>query len=370
MARSLISSSIVRRSLLSTVALVAALPVAGHAQADRAGLDTIKAGKFDFGKMWTFEYPPLDYLADTYDFHPDTEWFERARLSALRIPGCSASFVSAEGLIVTNHHCVTGELQHNSTPEKNLLVDGYVAKTRADELPGGPRSRVYVTTGFTDVTDRLESEELTNLLNQYLTEMARIAQEYGANFDKFIGDAIVLYFGDPETKGVKEDASDCVRMAIAMQRRMKELQSEWRDAGLEKPFEIRIGINTGYCTVGNFGNEDRMDYTIIGGEVNLTARLEYEAEVGGILLANATYQLVKDWVMAEEAEVIEVKGFPRPITTYAVKGIYDELEKDGQVIRHDQDGLNLTIEHDKLGLEGRARAVEALEKALRHLKEL
>jgi len=224
--------------------------------------------------------------------------------------------------------------------------------------------------GFTDVTDRLESEELTNLLNQYLTEMARIAQEYGANFDKFIGDAIVLYFGDPETKGVKEDASDCVRMAIAMQRRMKELQSEWRDAGLEKPFEIRIGINTGYCTVGNFGNEDRMDYTIIGGEVNLTARLEYEAEVGGILLANATYQLVKDWVMAEEAEVIEVKGFPRPITTYAVKGIYDELEKDGQVIRHDQDGLNLTIEHDKLGLEGRARAVEALEKALRHLKEL
>ncbi len=66
--------------------------------------------------------------------------------------GCSASFVSGEGLIITNHHCVTGELQHNSTPDKNLLVDGYVATTRADELPGGPGSRVYVTTGFTDVT--------------------------------------------------------------------------------------------------------------------------------------------------------------------------------------------------------------------------
>ncbi len=107
-----------------------------------------------------------------------------------------------------------------------------------------------------------------------LTEMSKIALEYGATIDKYIGDAILAFFGDPESKGVKEDATACVEMAIAMQRRMRELQSQWLDSGLGKPFQLRIGINTGYCTVGNFGSEDRMDYTIIGNEVNLASRLE------------------------------------------------------------------------------------------------
>jgi class 3 adenylate cyclase len=222
--------------------------------------------------------------------------------------------------------------------------------------------------GFTEVTDQLEPEELTALLNQYLTEMARIAHDYGAHFDKFIGDAIVLYFGDPETRGVKADASDCVRMAIAMQRRMKELRTEWRNAGLEKPFEVRIGINTGYCTVGNFGNEDHMDYTIIGGEVNLAARLEAESEAGGIMLANETYSLVKDWVMAEQAQTITVKGFPRPIKTFRVRGIYDDLAAEGRIIHHQRKGLSLIIDGDQLGREGRESVVEILTKALEDLK--
>src|SRR5262249_42326257 len=112
---------------------------------------------------------------------------------------------------------------------------------------------------FTETTDALESEELTALLNHYLTEMSKIALAHGATIDKYIGDAILAFFGDPETRGVQEDAMACVDMAIAMQRRMRELQAEWSDAGLQKPFELRIGINTGYCTVGNFGSEDRMD---------------------------------------------------------------------------------------------------------------
>ena len=107
---------------------------------------------------------------------------------------------------------------------------------------------------------------------------------------------------------MKEDAIACVDMAIAMQRRMRELQSEWRDAGLEKPFQLRIGINTGYCTVGNFGSEDRMDYTIIGGEVNLASRLQSHAEPGGILLSHETYSLVKDKVVAEEQDADRGQG--------------------------------------------------------------
>jgi class 3 adenylate cyclase len=145
--------------------------------------------------------------------------------------------------------------------------------------------------------------------------MSRIALDFGATIDKYVGDSIMAFFGDPESKGVKEDARACVNMAIAMQRRMRELQSEWLDMGLERPFELRIGINTGFCTVGNFGSADRMDYTIIGNEVNLAARLESLAEVGGILMAHETHALVKDTVMAEEGGTLSVKGFAKPVRT-------------------------------------------------------
>ena len=223
---------------------------------------------------------------------------------------------------------------------------------------------------FTEITDQLESEELTALLNQYLTEMSKIALEYGATIDKFIGDAMVLYFGDPETKGVKKDAAACVQMAIAMQRRLKNLQVEWREQGLiDRPFETRIGINTGYCTVGNFGSEDRMDYTIIGSEVNLAARLEANADAGGILLTYGTYSLVNDWLLAEEQEAIAMKGFAKPIGTYRVTGIYDELAAEGRVIHRDQTGLSLTIERDKLSREDKAKAIQTLKEVQARLEE-
>src|SRR5260221_7045313 len=138
---------------------------------------------------------------------------------------------------------------------------------------------------FTETTDSLESEELTNLLNQYLTEMSKIAVSHGATIDKYVGDAIMGFFGDPASRGSKEDAIACIKMSSAMQRRMRELQLKWLDLGSEKPFQLRIGVNTGFCTVGNFGSEDRMDYTIIGNEVNLAARLQSHAELGGILVA-------------------------------------------------------------------------------------
>ena len=126
----------------------------------------------------------------------------------------------------------------------------------------------------------MESEDLTQLLNHYLTEMSKIALDHGATIDKYVGDAILMFFGDPETRGVKEDALACVQMALTMQKRMSELAEIWRDIGIETPLRCRIGIHTDYCTVGNFGSEDRMDYTIIGGAVNLASRLEQEAPPG------------------------------------------------------------------------------------------
>jgi class 3 adenylate cyclase len=98
--------------------------------------------------------------------------------------------------------------------------------------------------GFTETADKMESEELTQLLNQYLTEMSKLATEYGATIDKYVGDAIVMFFGDPESQGVKEDALACVTMALAMQRRMSELAAVWQNAGIETPLRCRIGVHT------------------------------------------------------------------------------------------------------------------------------
>ena len=217
---------------------------------------------------------------------------------------------------------------------------------------------------FTATTDDLESEELTSLLNHYLTEMSKIALEHGATIDKYIGDAILAFFGDPETKGVKEDAIACVNMAIAMQRRMRDLQFEWRDVGLEKPFQLRIGINTGYCTVGNFGSEDRMDYTIIGNEVNLASRLQSHADLGGILVSHETYSLVKDIVLAEEQDPIQAKGFAKPVRNYKVLDQLDKLVGERKVIREEQDGLRIFLDLQKLD---KTRAAQALKSILSQL---
>jgi class 3 adenylate cyclase len=176
---------------------------------------------------------------------------------------------------------------------------------------------------FTATTADMQPEDLTAMLNRYFTAMSKIALAHGAHIDKFIGDAMLMFFGDPETRGVEEDARACVRMAVAMQRQMVELQQEWRASGFEQPFEMRVGINTGYCNVGNFGSDDRMDYTIIGAEVNLAARIEAAADPGGILISHPTYALVRDIVRAEERGSIAAKGIRREVRVFAVAGIVD-----------------------------------------------
>jgi class 3 adenylate cyclase len=224
--------------------------------------------------------------------------------------------------------------------------------------------------GFTETADKLESEDLTKLLNHYLTEMSQIASEYGATIDKYVGDAIVIFFGDPETRGVKEDALACVEMAIAMRKRMLELGKIWRDTGLEKPLKVRIGINTGYCTVGNFGSEDRMDYTIIGGGVNLASRLESGATPGEILISYETYAHVKDQIECEEHGEINVKGIAYPVATYQVVDTYDNLGKHRQLIREDHPNLKLDLDLDAMSVDERSRAATVLQRVLDRLSSL
>ncbi len=147
--------------------------------------------------------------------------------------------------------------------------------------------------------------------------MTAIALKYGATIDKYIGDAMMLFFGDPDTKGEREDARACLKMALAMQERMKFLQNKWKKQGFLEAFEVRMGLNTGYCNVGNFGSDQRLTYTIIGGEVNITQRLEGNADANGILMSYETYALTKDLVEVEERKNLSLKGVNRIVKCYA-----------------------------------------------------
>ncbi len=221
---------------------------------------------------------------------------------------------------------------------------------------------------FTGTTERLQPEDLTALLNEYLTEMSTIALAHGATVDKFIGDAILGFFGDPETKGVAEDARACVRMAVAMQQRLAELNTEWRERGVERPFRARVGINTGYCNVGNFGSNDRMDYTIIGAEANLAARLQSIAQANGIVLSYETYALVRDLVRAHPLPPIHMKGISREVVPYAVEGLLGELPQREQVISEHGKGLDLFIDLDVLDDHAAERTKQRLRELLAALE--
>ena len=130
------------------------------------------------------------------------------------------------------------------------------------------------------------------MLTHYLTEMSKIAIRWGGTIDKFIGDAILVFFGDPVTKGNKEDAVACVLMALEMLDKIESIREFWRDRGVARPLNVRMGVHTGVCTVGNFGSEDRLDYTVIGNGVNLASRLESNSEPNQILISEDTYLLV------------------------------------------------------------------------------
>jgi len=180
--------------------------------------------------------------------------------------------------------------------------------------------RKFLTVFFSDIrdftrkTEQLEPEALSEILNVYFSTMTEVVKAHGATLDKFIGDAIFAFFGDPETLGIEKDAERCLEMAISMQQMMTGLQPRFVRLGLSDELEIRIGINSGYCAVGNFGSYDRLDYTIIGTPVNIAARLQDAAEPRTILVSKSSHALISN------------KFQFRPRGKFELKGIADQIE--------------------------------------------
>jgi class 3 adenylate cyclase len=168
--------------------------------------------------------------------------------------------------------------------------------------------------GFSDITDALESEEIILLLNNYLSEMIKLIHRHEGTLDKIIGDGIMVFFGDPVP--ITDHAQRAVLLAIDMQKKTDQLKDEWLSYGHD--LNIGIGINTGYMTVGNIGSEFHRDYTVIGNQVNIAARLESRAKPGEILISQRTYSRAKSVATAEEAGTFNLKGIHSPVVTYRV----------------------------------------------------
>ena len=209
--------------------------------------------------------------------------------------------------------------------------------------------------GFTTLTDKTEPETLAYVLNSYLTAMSRIVARYGGTLDKFIGDAIMVFFGDPESNGAAYDALACVTMAVAMREEMNVLRKRWDDEGIRLPLRIRMGINTGFCTVGNFGSEDHLDYTIIGGHVNLASRLESMADPGQILIAEDTFTLIKQKIDCVPKDRVKIRGMAYPVQTYQVLDRIEREEKIKERININSQAFSVSVDYKKLEKNDRER---------------
>ena len=220
--------------------------------------------------------------------------------------------------------------------------------------------------GFTTITEKLEPETLTELITDYLTEMTNIAIDHGGTVDKYIGDAIMIFFGDPTTKGVKDDAVTCVRMAMKMKERLRSIRRKWRSFGIAEGLDIRVGIHTDVCTVGNFGSEDRLDYTVLGNGVNLASRLESAAKTNEILISENTYNIINKEIKCEYIDEIIVKGRSHPVKTFQVKDLTPN-ETESNDLNYETDGFSVILDEEKI--KNKNEIIDHLEKSLDHLKK-
>ncbi|MCL2834164.1 MAG: adenylate/guanylate cyclase domain-containing protein [Treponema sp.] len=169
--------------------------------------------------------------------------------------------------------------------------------------------------GFTKWSASRSPNQVHDFLNDYLESMAEILFAHGGTVDKFMGDGILAFFGDPFS--MSDHCERCIRAAIAMQKKITELAEKWKRIA-DINLKVRIGINTGNVIVGNLGSRTRIEYTVIGAAVNLAQRMESSSRPGGILVTAAVWESTKDLFPFGEKQVISVKGYDENIESYEV----------------------------------------------------
>ena len=235
--------------------------------------------------------------------------------------------VQQSSLVATENKAQTNRIfqlsEYLSPTVRRAILSGVQLKQEPEEK----QVTVFFSdiVGFTSLSEQLSPDELSAFLNTYLEEMSKIAARFGGTIDKIMGDSIMVFFGDPESRGIQNDAVSCVSMALAMKKSMEELQLRWQGNGMENPPSIRIGINSGLCKVGNFGSTYYLNYTLLGRSVNLASRLETAANEGEILISLSTYNLVKHKIHCVSKGEVFASGFSKPLLAYSV--LYSKAEQ-------------------------------------------
>jgi adenylate cyclase len=209
---------------------------------------------------------------------------------------------------------VRGAFQQYLSPEviRRLLANPDLVKPRKTEIT----VMFSDVRGFTSISEKLDAQELAQLLNEYLTEMTRIVFRHSGTLDKYIGDAVMAFWGAPFED--RDHATDSCHAALEMIARLAEMQKKWESEG-RPVLDIGVGLCTGIASVGNMGSSLRYGYTALGDTVNLSSRLEgLNKEYGThILLSDTTYAAVQDPLLVfRELDLIRVKGKLQPVTLY------------------------------------------------------
>jgi adenylate cyclase len=185
--------------------------------------------------------------------------------------------------------------------------------------------------GFTTLSERMQPEALVKFINSYLTPMTQIVFSDGGTLDKYIGDALMAFWGAPVDQ--PDHALRACRAAVRFSEKLEELKVTWRAHGLPS-LDIGVGINSGPMIVGNMGSDIRFDYTVMGDAVNLASRLEGTSKTYGVrlLMSEATYLQVKDAVVARRLGAVRVKGKQVPVRIYELRGMGQPSGPDAEAL--------------------------------------
>ena len=239
------------------------------------------------------------------------------------------TFVTALAILVLL--VAAKQLQESRLERTTRMIRRYVPSQLADQIIEGEHladakpKRLKLTVFFSDIegfieaSDHLDPEDLAGLLDEYLAEMMEIAERHGATINQIVGDGIMAFFGALRATSDKDHALRAVRMALEMQRRMSELEDVWIERGIQKPFRIRIGINTGHASVGDYGSPGRKLYSAIGVQTNLAARIQACCDPGKVLISHSTWTLVREEMACVDKGELQLKGVHYPVHVYELE---------------------------------------------------
>ena len=279
------------------------------------------------------DYAPV-FVERSIDGQDDALW---AAACALMVMSLFVFCFAISTLVVANRRLQDQRLRdaHAQIQRSNELIARYAPRQIAERILAGEHDadyrpeRVKLTivfsdvVGFTDSSDEMDPEDLADFLNDYLAKMSDIADRHGATINQFLGDGIMIFFGAPQTTSDRDDAMRAIQMALEMQASMAGLNEAWLQRGGRRTFEVRIGINTGYASVGDYGSPGRKAYSAIGVQVNLAARIEAECRPGKVLVSDRTWSLAGDAFVGTDKGQVKLKGIHFPVRVYEIETAVD-----------------------------------------------